>query len=173
MANQAQMAVQANRDSAAAIKGTIKVGQWGGKRGVKWDFPPPSENSSIIEINIGYGAEVVNSLSFKSIVHPTGKTVSSPTYGGEGDEEDQISIDGKNEYLTSITATITNYKGHVVVQSLTFNTSTNTEYGPYGPTTGTAITVPIENGKITGFFGRATGGQHINAIGYYVKPHPK
>ncbi|TXG46647.1 hypothetical protein EZV62_027853 [Acer yangbiense] len=159
-------------NQAALAKGTITIGQWGGERELKWNFPPPSENSSIIEINIGYG-EVVNSLSFKSIVHPTGKIVPSPKYGGEGDEEDQISIDGKQEYLTSITATTKNYKGHVVVESLTFNTSTNTKYGPYGPTTGTAIIVPIENGEITGFFGRATGGQHINAIGYYAKHHPK
>ncbi|KAK1582165.1 hypothetical protein Q3G72_012403 [Acer saccharum] len=157
-----------------ATQGTIKIGPWGGEKEVKWNYAPPSKDSSIIEINIGYGA-VVNSLSFKSIDHASGRTTSSPTYGGTGAVNEQISIDGSNEYLSSITATIIKYMGHDVVESLTFNTSNNNNYGPYGPPniTGTDIIVPLENGQVTGFFGRATGGQQINAIGYYAKPHPK
>ncbi|KAK3199096.1 hypothetical protein Dsin_022511 [Dipteronia sinensis] len=152
------------------VQEIIKIGPWGGEGGDKWDVKPPSINSSITEINISHG-DVVNSLSFKSVDRVTGKTKPSPTYGGRGSKTEQVSM-GSMEYLTSISGTVKNHNGNIVVESITFvsidGTNTNTN-GPYGSpsTTGSSFNVPIENGEIVGFFERATANQHINAIGIH------
>ncbi|KAL5762379.1 hypothetical protein ACOSP7_018643 [Xanthoceras sorbifolium] len=148
-----------------ANQGTVKLGPWGGPGGVAWDYNPGS-NTAIIEIIISHG-DVVDSVSFKSINHTTGKIVSSSTHGGTGGVPDKISIDGSEEHLTLISGTITDYFGNVVVESLTFHTN-KTKYGPYGLTNGSAFEIPMENGEIVGFFGNA--GAFLDAIGIYVKP---
>ncbi|TXG67050.1 hypothetical protein EZV62_008325 [Acer yangbiense] len=77
---------------------------------------------------------------------------------------------GPTEYLTKISGTTTKINEVVVIESLPFYTNTNKlGYGPYGPTTGTAFEVPLENGEVVGFFGSA--GDFINSIGIYVIPH--
>ncbi|KAL5760160.1 hypothetical protein ACOSQ2_018998 [Xanthoceras sorbifolium] len=148
-----------------ANKGTIKLGSWGGLGGVAWDYNPGSD-TAIIEIVISHG-DVVDSVSFKSINHTTGKIVSSGTHGGTGGVPDKILIDGSGEHLTLISGTIINYFGNVVVESLIFHTN-KTKYGPYGLTNGSAFEIPMENGEIVGFFGNA--GAFLDAIGIYVKP---
>ena len=75
-------------------------------------------------------------------------------------------------YLTSISVTTKTHAGHVsVLESLTFQT----KGGPtkrVGTPTGSEFKVPIETGKVVGFYGRATRGQQINAIGVHVIPVP-
>ncbi|KAL5760157.1 hypothetical protein ACOSP7_018660 [Xanthoceras sorbifolium] len=148
-----------------ANKGTIKLGSWGGPGGVAWDYNLGSD-TAIIEIVISHG-DVVDSVSFKSINHATGKIVSSGTHGGTGGVSDKILIDGSGEHLTLISGTIIDYFGIVVVESLTFHTN-KTKYGPYGLTNGSVFEIPMENGEIVGFFGNA--GAFLDAIGIYVKP---
>ncbi|KAK2636760.1 hypothetical protein Ddye_031552 [Dipteronia dyeriana] len=148
-----------------ANKGTIKLGPWGGPGGVAWDYNPGSD-SSIVEIVISHG-DVVDSVAFKSFNSATGQTVSSGRHGGNGGVSDTISIDGSGEYLNLISGTTLDYFGNVVVESLTFHTNLTT-YGPFGLTTGSAFEIPMENGKIVGFFGRA--GDFLDALGIYVTP---
>ncbi|KAK3199051.1 hypothetical protein Dsin_022466 [Dipteronia sinensis] len=155
---------------------TVNIGLWGDdQNGDTWDFPPPSTDSSLKEIYIEYG-EIVNLLRFTSIDNKTGATTTSGTFGGPGVKNATASIKVPTEYLISISGTTKpdTKSGHVVIESLTFNPSDNTKppYGPYGPTppTGSDFKVPIERGKVVGFFGRQIKGGHITAIGSHVIP---
>ncbi|KAL5760151.1 hypothetical protein ACOSQ2_018989 [Xanthoceras sorbifolium] len=150
-----------------ANQGTIKLGSWGGPGGFAWDFNLGT-GFAIIEIVINHG-DVVDSVSFKSFNRVTGQIVSSGTHGGTGGVSDKISIDGSEEHLTLISGTVFDYfgTGNLIVQSLTFHTN-KTSYGPFGLTNGTAFEIPMENGEIVGFFGRA--GAFVDSIGIHVKP---
>ncbi|KAL5829428.1 hypothetical protein ACOSQ3_018896 [Xanthoceras sorbifolium] len=119
--------------------GTIKLGSWGGPGGFAWDFNLGTD-FAIIEIVINYG-----------------------------DVVDSISIDGSEEHLTLISGTVFDYfgTGNLIVQSLTFHTY-KISYGPYGLTNGSIFKIPMENGEIIGFFGRA--GAFVDSIGIHVKP---
>lgn len=66
-----------------------------------------------------------------------------------------------------MSGTITDYCGNRVIQSLTFYTNQRT-IGPFGYTDGSDFKLPIEDGEIVGFFGRA--GEYLDGIGVYVKP---
>ncbi|KAK2640083.1 hypothetical protein Ddye_027878 [Dipteronia dyeriana] len=147
-------------------QGTIKLGPWGGAGGAGWDFNPGAD-SSITDIQIGHG-EVVDHLFIKSLNRKTGQ-IESGTHGGSGGANSLISINRPEEHITSISGTTKYFGGHVVIESLTFQTN-KTVYGPYGLTTGDAFGIPIEFGEVVGFFGRA--GLYIDAIGVYVKPSP-
>ncbi|KAH7570481.1 hypothetical protein JRO89_XS05G0112800 [Xanthoceras sorbifolium] len=124
--------------SGGSSKGTIKLGSWGGPGGFAWDF---------------------------NLV--TGQIVSSGTHGGTGGISDKISIDGSEEHLTLISGTVFDYfgTGNLIVQSLTFHTY-KISYGPYGLTNGSIFKIPMENGEIIGFFGRA--GAFVDSIGSSV-----
>ncbi|KAK1577263.1 hypothetical protein Q3G72_020299 [Acer saccharum] len=148
------------------FQGTIKLGPWGGPGGSAWDYDPGS-GSSIIEIEIGHG-DVVNSLAFKSIISATGKTVLSGKHGGTGGASRTISIDRSIEYLKLIHGSTRIYSGNNVIGSLTFVTNLNT-YGPFGTeSVDSRFEIPMENGEIVGFFGRA--GASIDKLGIYVIP---
>ncbi|KAL5800859.1 hypothetical protein ACOSQ3_032491 [Xanthoceras sorbifolium] len=148
-----------------ANKGTIKLGSWGGPGGVAWDYNPSSD-TAIIEIVVSHG-DVVDSVSFKSINHSTGKIVSSGTHDGTGGVHDKISIDGSGERLNLISRTIIDYFGNIVVESLIFHTN-KTKYRPYGLTNGSTFKISMENGEIVGVFGNA--GAFLNTVGIHVKP---
>ncbi|KAK0602489.1 hypothetical protein LWI29_033952 [Acer saccharum] len=140
--------------------GTIKLGPLGGGTGGGgWDFNP-GPHSSITEIEIVHGV-VVDSIYIKSVNRKTGRSGFSGKHGGNGGGSTLISITEPDEYITSISGTTRTFNGHLVVESLTFNTN-KTRYGPYGNTTGNAFGIPMENGEIVGFFGRA--GDFIDAI---------
>lgn len=79
----------------------------------------------------------------------------------------QISLQ-EGEFLTSIAGYYGNFGDLYVVRSLTFGTNVST-YGPYGAEEGTAFSVPVEDGKITGFFGRS--GALLDAVGVYLGPN--
>lgn len=56
---------------------------------------------------------------------------------------------------------------YLAIQSLAVQTNKKT-YGPFGKTDGTSFQIPVENGEVVGFFGRA--GTYIDAIGLYLLP---
>ncbi|TXG56072.1 hypothetical protein EZV62_017385 [Acer yangbiense] len=148
-----------------------KASSWGGKGGAAWDWNPGSD-SSIIEIVINYG-DVVDSVAFVSFNSATGKTVFSGTHGGKGGASRKILIDKlSGEYLSLISGkTRDNYCGKKIIGSLTFHTNLH-KYGPFGvASVGDAFEIPMENGKIVGFFGRA--GNWVDALGIYVTPSAK
>uniref|UniRef100_A0A7N2R7S9 Jacalin-type lectin domain-containing protein n=1 Tax=Quercus lobata TaxID=97700 RepID=A0A7N2R7S9_QUELO len=62
--------------------------------------------------------------------------------------------------------TVAVYSNYTVIHSLCFYTN-KTEYGLYGSEKGTPFSLPMEDGVIVGFHGRA--GQYVDAIGVYVK----
>ncbi|GMN63963.1 hypothetical protein TIFTF001_033022 [Ficus carica] len=84
--------------------------------------------------------------------------------------EIQINLD-PDEYIVKVS-------GHIgcsklaqrteVVRSLTFKTSKQKTYGPYGTAEGTPFDFPIEKGKLVGFKGAS--GDLLDAIGFYVSP---
>ncbi|KAK1582589.1 hypothetical protein Q3G72_016571 [Acer saccharum] len=156
----------ANGRQGSYLFGTVKLGPLGGGTGGGgWDFNP-GPHSSITEIEIVHGV-VVDSIYIKSVNRKTGRSEFSGKHGGNGGGSTLISITEPDEYITSISGTTRTFNGHLVVESLTFNTN-KTRYGPYGNTTGNGFGIPMENGEIVGFFGRA--GDFIDAIGIYVKP---
>ncbi|TXG56070.1 hypothetical protein EZV62_017383 [Acer yangbiense] len=144
-------------------KGTIKLGTWGSEGGFHWDFNLGSD-AVIIEILIGHG-DVVDWVAFK-VFNADGRTVSSGRHGGSGGKTEKITM-VPGEILTSISGTTTEYFTNVIVESLTFHT-TERVYGPYGLTNGSPFNIPMENGEIVGFYGKA--GDFVDSIGIYVKP---
>ncbi|CAO2142432.1 unnamed protein product [Urochloa humidicola] len=74
-------------------------------------------------------------------------------------------IDLHSRYLKEISGT-TGQVGSMsnIITSLRFVTNKNKVY-TFGKTSGTPFSVPIQDGKIVGFFGRA--GDYLDAIGIY------
>ncbi|CAL9129668.1 unnamed protein product [Musa textilis] len=72
------------------------------------------------------------------------------------------------EYLNAISGYIGEYDGTPCISQLTFTTNMGT-YGPYGDGGGTPFNLPVDEGKIAGFYGRA--GTYLIAIGAYLKPN--
>ena len=75
-------------------------------------------------------------------------------------------LDWPKEYLTSISGMVAVYLNYTIIHSLRFYTN-KTEYGPYGSEKGKPFSLPMEDGIIVGFHGRA--GQYVDAIGVYIK----
>ncbi|KAK0575137.1 hypothetical protein LWI29_034460 [Acer saccharum] len=141
--------------------GTIKLGTWGSEGGFHWDFNLGSD-AVIIEILIGHG-DVVDWVAFK-VFNADGRTVSSGRHGGSGGKTEKITM-VPGEILTSISGTTTEYFTNVIVESLTFHT-TERVYGPYGLTNGSPFNIPMENGEIVGFYGKA--GDFVDSIGFQI-----
>lgn len=74
-----------------------------------------------------------------------------------------------DEYLVTISGTVgvfpVYYPDQQVVTSITF-VSNKSSYGPYGDGGGTRFSLPLEGGRIAGFFGRC--GEYLDAIGVNV-----
>ncbi|CAL9172437.1 unnamed protein product [Musa hybrid cultivar] len=108
---------------------------------------------------------VVDSIAFTYVIGET--TKQTHPYGGPGGTSNEIKISDE-EYLTSISGYIGECGGTPCISQLTF--ATNQEnYGPYGSGGGTPFNLPVEEGKIARFYGRA--GPYLTAIGVYLKPN--
>lgn len=71
------------------------------------------------------------------------------------------------EFLVGIKGRYGNYKGNLVVKSLSFVTNAKNIYGPFGKEDGTPFSFVIkEGGAIVGLHGLA--GSYLDAIGVYV-----
>ena len=69
--------------------------------------------------------------------------------------------------MNKISGSTLNYYGRVAVGTLTFHTN-KTQYGPYGHKKGSDFEIPMKDGKVIGFFGRA--GDFIDKLGIHVIP---
>lgn len=83
-------------------------------------------------------------------------------------EVQEVSL-SDDEYLVTISGTVgvfpVYYPDQQVVTSITF-VSNKRSYGPYGDGGGTGFSLPLEGGRIAGFFGRC--GEYLDAIGVNV-----
>ncbi|KAG5520933.1 hypothetical protein RHGRI_033481 [Rhododendron griersonianum] len=82
----------------------------------------------------------------------------------------RFSIDSSVEQFSSVSLTYKDHGGNVVLSSLYFDTNLE-KYGPFGKGGGQSVSIPIEDGVITGFHGR--GGYYVDAIGIFVAPKLK
>ncbi|XP_065023700.1 horcolin-like [Musa acuminata AAA Group] len=139
----------------------IKVGTWGANGGSHWDMGPADHIKSIKICAKG----VVDSIAFMYVVGETAED--TPRYGGPGGAPNLIKFFDE-EYLTAISGYIGEYGGTPCISQLTFTTNMGT-YGPYGDGGGTPFNLPVEEGKIARFYGRA--GTYLKAIGVYLKPN--
>ncbi|KAK1575137.1 hypothetical protein Q3G72_002974 [Acer saccharum] len=139
--------------------------QWGGKKGGEWRY---ETNGGIVEIMIIHKT-YINSLSITS-VNENYKIEDTKKFGDDDGNANRITIDWPEEYLTSISGTITSYQPKCFVESLMFHTNWCT-YGPFGSNNGTHFKFPVEDQVIVGFHGRC--GSYLDAIGVvYQKAHP-
>ncbi|KAG6526819.1 hypothetical protein ZIOFF_016820 [Zingiber officinale] len=75
----------------------------------------------------------------------------------------------EGEYLSCMRGyIILNYQGLPCISQIIFETNLG-KYGPYGRGSGTPFALPVLEGKIVGFFGRA--GDYITSIGCYIMPN--
>ncbi|URE35306.1 Mannose glucose-specific lectin [Musa troglodytarum] len=118
----------------------------------------------IKSIKIGAGG-VIDSVAFAYVFE--GTTYETLRHGGSGGGLNAIKFFDE-EYLNAISGCIGEYDGTPCISQLTFTTNMGT-YGPYGDGGGTPFNLPVDEGKIAGFYGRA--GTYLIAIGAYLKPN--
>lgn len=140
----------------------VMVGEWGGNGGKPWRWDGPIE-----DILIRHGT-VVDSISFGFTKN--GATIWSAKFGGDGGQPGHvISIRDPEEYLVTITGTTGTHGRPTVITSIVF-ISNKRSYGPYGKGGGCHFYMPVQCGKISGFYGRA--GRLLDAIGIKMAPLP-
>ncbi|GLT96551.1 hypothetical protein SLE2022_141640 [Rubroshorea leprosula] len=147
------------------IEGAISIGPWGGQGGDPWSY---TTNRGINQIIIHVGSNI-KSISFRDT---TG--LASATFGGNNPndtgEKEIVHINWPSEHLISISGTYGHFAGLLTITSLSFITNRAT-YGPFGTTSGTSFSIPMNNSTVVGFHGRA--GHYLDAIGIFVKPETK
>ncbi|XP_072955904.1 protein GOS9-like [Typha angustifolia] len=142
--------------------GVVKVGKWGGDGGGPFDMGAATR---LANIRIRHGAAID---AIQIMYEVDGKMKWSTQFGGNGGALTEISLkDG--ELLTSISGHYGSFGNITVIRSLSFSTNLNTTYGPYGEQQGTTFSIPLQEGKIVGFFGRS--GALLDAIGVYLRPN--
>ncbi|KAL4572395.1 hypothetical protein LXL04_019170 [Taraxacum kok-saghyz] len=144
----------------------LRLGKWGKQSASPqndWSFQLQS-NHKLAKITIDYG-ELIYSLMFTSKCR--GVLHNSTKAGGwaGGDTVTEINLHD-DENIIGITGTIGSRGGNPVVTSLSFKTNRRT-HGPFGCATGTAFSIPWNNGSLVGFYGLA--GYYIDGIGVYLK----
>lgn len=72
---------------------------------------------------------------------------------------------GYGEVISEVRGTIGEFDGVTVITSLTFTIGSK-ELGPYGLVAGTAFSLPVLNGKITGFWGNAD--KYLDSLGVFL-----
>ncbi|XP_072956338.1 protein GOS9-like [Typha angustifolia] len=144
------------------MAGIVKVGKWGGDGGYLFDMGAATR---VVAIRVRHGAAID---AIQILYESDGSTKWTPQYGGNGGELTEIALQ-EGEFLTSISGYYGDLQSINVVRSLTFGTNFSSTYGPYGVEEGTHFSVPLEEGKIVGFFGRS--GALLDAIGVYLGPN--
>ncbi|NBH31863.1 hypothetical protein D3Z30_13095 [Staphylococcus warneri] len=142
----------------------MKVGPWGGTGGDEWEFD--LGNSRLLGFTICSDSDCIHSIQFLYL-DGTGIPRQSDRYGGDGGEP--VTVDFVDEAkLIQIEGTFgkTNYDNRVLIKSLSFRSNVK-KYGPYGPGGGTAFDLPVEEGKVVGFFGRYGG--RLDSFGVILK----
>ncbi|KAK4774713.1 hypothetical protein SAY86_009648 [Trapa natans] len=135
-----------------------KMGPFGrGGRGDAWD---DGKHSNIKQITVKYGSAI------NAIICEYESPDSVTRHGGNGDEYHVIVLDYPDEYITAMCGYIAD-ETQSVVNSLTFQ-SNRRVWGPFGTEEGTYFSLPLNSGKIVGFYGR-TDGEYLNSIGAHVE----
>ncbi|XP_072958057.1 protein GOS9-like [Typha angustifolia] len=142
------------------MAGVVKVGKWGGDGGNPFDMGAATR---LLDIRIRHGG-AIDAIQIMYV--KDGKIQWTPQYGGNGGDLTEITLQ-EGEFLRSISGYYGNFQDMHLVRSLTFATNLST-YGPYGEQEGTTFSIPLEDGKIEGFFGRY--GRLLDAVGVYVGP---
>ena len=150
------------------MSSAVKVGPWGGRGGTPRDISKSSKPHHLESITVrstdSYGGRI-NGFSFV-YVDVKGQSIPVGTWGSSTKGyEDTITM-GHGEYVNQVSGTA----DEIGVTSLKFATNTGVEYGTYGYPSGTAFSVPLQqgNGDALSFFGRA--GDSLVALGTYVAP---
>ncbi|GKD39832.1 GOS9-like protein [Tanacetum coccineum] len=146
----------------------VKVGGWGGDGGSgEWEFPFPA-GSNLSKIQVISNAECIVSVMFTTY-SPQGGQHNSKKHGGAGVKGPGILTHniqlGFGELVSEIRGTYAVYQTVTVITSLTFVVGTQ-ENGPYGKVNGTAFSLPIIDGKITGFWGNSD--KYLDSLGVFV-----
>ncbi|XP_072988750.1 protein GOS9-like [Typha latifolia] len=142
------------------MAGVVKVGKWGGNGGNPFDTGAATR---LLDIRVRHGGAID---AIQIMYMKDGKIQWTPQYGGNGGVLTEITLQ-EGEFLISISGYYGTFQDYYVVRSLTFGTNLST-YGPYGEQEGTTFSIPLEDGKIGGFFGRSGG--FLDAVGVYVGP---
>lgn len=143
--------------------GLVKIGPWGELRpqNLKDINDTPTH---LIKIIIRH-SRCIESIRFWYIANGVAKW--SSTWGSDSGSTAQIEL-GTHHYLRAISGHYGYYRCYIVIRSLTF-VSTMGTHGPYGQEEGTAFSLPVKDGKVVAFFGRA--GQWLDALGFYLMPN--
>ncbi|CAL9760963.1 unnamed protein product, partial [Musa acuminata subsp. burmannicoides] len=153
--------------NAIGAEAGIKVGTWGANGGSHWDMGPADHIKSIKICAMG----VVDSIAFMYVKSCACLFLSHHEINTSIIHTNSVPLQIKffdEEYLTAISGYIGEYGGTPCISQLTFTTNMGT-YGPYGGGGGTPFNLPVEEGKIARFYGRA--GTYLKAIGVYLKPN--
>ncbi|CAL9778607.1 unnamed protein product [Musa acuminata subsp. burmannicoides] len=148
------------RNPHLLMAGAIKVGTWGGNGGSEWDMGPAYRIDSI-KINAG---DIIDAIEITFTRYGLTET---QHYGGTGGEPHEIAFED-GEYIMSMEGHVVDYYGLTIIGKLTLTTNRRT-FGPFGAYERTPFSIPVAEGKIAGFFGRA--GSFIDAIGVYLIPN--
>ncbi|GJV10416.1 GOS9-like protein [Tanacetum coccineum] len=146
----------------------VKVGGWGGDGGRgEWEWPFAA-GSNLSKIQVISNAECIVSVMFTTY-SPQGGQHNSKKYGGAGVKGPGILTHniqlGFGELVSEIRGTYAVYQTVTVITSLTFVVGTQ-ENGPYGKVNGTAFSLPVINGKITGFWGNSD--KYLDSLGVFL-----
>ncbi|KAK1412852.1 hypothetical protein QVD17_34406 [Tagetes erecta] len=139
----------------------VRIGAWGGSGGGHWSFIP---NGRITNISICSGA-IVDAISF-TFIDVNGNTYQSVNFGGSGGMLHEIPLE-MDEEIIKISGRFGAFQNNIVVISLTFVTNKKT-YGQYGTDGGTDFSLPVDKGKIIGFYGKCSG--FLDSIGVVLSP---
>nr|GEW55795.1 copia protein [Tanacetum cinerariifolium] len=146
----------------------VKVGGWGGDGGRgEWEWPFAA-GSNLSKIQVISNAECIVSVMFTTY-SPQGGQHNSKKFGGAGVKGPGILTHniqlGFGELVSEIRGTYAVYQTVTVITSLTFVVGTQ-ENGPYGKVNGTAFSLPVINGKITGFWGNSD--KYLDSLGVFL-----
>ncbi|KAL4559459.1 hypothetical protein LXL04_031597 [Taraxacum kok-saghyz] len=156
------LGIHLKQADTSILEKCITFGPWGSSEGKEWIYIP---EGFIKKIRISHGPDI-NSIEFHSECSE-GETRKS-LFGVEGGiRTDTIIIDHPDEYITSISGTIS-YRLKVV-KSLYFQTNQH-RYGPYGRQVEDSgdFSYGGKGSVIVGFHG--CFGKQIESIGLYVMP---
>ncbi|CAL4979602.1 unnamed protein product [Urochloa decumbens] len=140
----------------------VKIGHWGGTGGQPRDVKQIPNR--LVRVTIYSDACAITAIEF-TYTDSTGNHHDEGPWGRDTDDDDGEVIELHHGYLKEISGT----HGRVgsmnnIITSLRFVTNRNKVY-TFGKTNGTPFRVPIQEGQIVGFFGRA--GDYLDALGIY------
>lgn len=140
--------------SLVVVNSSVKTEAFGGTTGVSFEETSSSKITNI-EIRAGMYLDAVN------VTRQDGTVVK---HGGNGGTLHSFHLDN-DEYICKIELGYSKF-----IDQLTFFTTKDRKYGPYGRTTGRLKTIDFGKGVLCGFLGRS--GAYVDAIGFIFDTLP-